>query len=210
MTSLNNLEKIKRELKKVATETNTSVRQMKIATLISDALKSVGISPVLVGGAAVAFYTNNHYTTLDIDMVAPTTDSLARVMTELGFKKIGKDFVHSIFDIYVEFPSSSLGYTEQTETIKYDNRSLQIISVSDLIVDRLCAFKFWKSEIDGVNAMILLELGKDDRSRTETRVREEDVLDAFDFVLKVYQTVIRKKLTFNEASHLLKAYFSKK
>ncbi|MFH1729356.1 MAG: DUF6036 family nucleotidyltransferase [Pseudomonadota bacterium] len=210
MKRSNKLSKIKNEIIKISKLKNKEQTQIKLALLISEALKLIGINPILVGGAAVAFYSNNQYTTHDIDMIVPFNKELNALMKEIGFDKLGKDFVNKDLNLYVEFPSSSLGPTEIYDKLIINGIELLIISIEDLIVDRLCAFKFWKSQIDGINALILLEIGRDDTARTEERARQEDVLDALDYLISVQKKIIRKKLSKDEASELIQKYSQNK
>ena len=198
--------KIKKKLRKASREKDESLRGVRIAAVIADALREVNIDPVLVGGAVVSFYTEGKYTTRDIDMISPSGKEVDEVMAQLGFVKQGKDFVNETLSIYVEFPSDSLGPTEKVNVTRVDGTKLKIISLEDIIVDRLCAFKFWRSDVDGVNAMIMLELGEADKIRLEHRASEEDVLDALDYVKYVLETVIRKRLSPTEANQLLKRF----
>lgn len=204
-----NFKKLNKDIEKASKEKNESLRGVKIAAVISEALKEIGEHVVLVGGAAVAFYTNSRYTTKDIDMLAIGGKNLEKVMCELGFERLGKDYINEKLKIYVEFPGDALGYGEKSDKIIVDGKELEIISVEDLIVDRLCAFKFWKSEVDGLNALMLIELGKDDTARTEKRARDEDVLDALDHIRSVYQKVVREKLPPKEANELLTGFLRK-
>lgn len=191
------------KLGRAAKEKDTALRGVKVAAVVSDALREIGIDPILVGGSAVAFYTEGKYTTHDIDMISPSGKDIEEIMKRLGFSKFGKDYSNKKLKIYIEFPSDALGPTEKVNIIKIGTSRLKIISVEDLIVDRLCAFKYWRSTIDGVNALIMLELGIADRKRVERRAREEDVLDALDYVEDVLKKVIRKRLSPGQASDLL-------
>jgi hypothetical protein len=47
----------------------------KLAAIISEYLQKNGIEAVLVGGACVSLYSNNKYTSYDIDLI---TDSLLK------------------------------------------------------------------------------------------------------------------------------------
>lgn len=159
-----------------------------------------------MGGAAVEFYTQGGYTTRDIDMVAPGGAELINVMARLGFKRRGKDFIHEGLKIYIEFPSSFLGRGERANLITIDATPLEIISVEDLIVDRLCAYKFWKSGIDGVNAMMLMEVGEYNHGLTERKAITADVLDAMDHVRIVLERVMRERIPDEEATELVEKF----
>ncbi len=204
-------DKIVKDLEKASKEKDDALRGVKIASVISDALKEIDEKPILVGGAAVAFYTDGRYTTKDIDLIAVGGKELEKIMNQLGFVKYGKDFINNKLKIYIEFSSEILGATEKFAEISVDGRNLNIISIDDLIVDRLCAFKFWKSEIDGLNAMILIELGCNNIERTERRAREDDVLDVLDHVNRVKEKVVREQIDSKRATQLLTSFiYSKK
>ena len=55
-----------------------------IAGIITKALEPLGIIPVVVGGAAVEFYTLGQYATMDIDFVGIIDDEMKEVMAEFG------------------------------------------------------------------------------------------------------------------------------
>ncbi|MBI5298803.1 MAG: hypothetical protein HY877_00675 [Deltaproteobacteria bacterium] len=205
-----NLNNLKSLLRKAAGEKDLARRGVKIAAVIAEALRKIGEDPVLVGGAAVEFYTDGNYATKDIDMIAMGGPLLWKVMEELGFKRRGKDFINELLKIYIEFPSATLNPGEKSDQIDVESIPLKIISLEDLIVDRLAAYKFWKSGIDGLNALFLLELGKADMQRLRERAGAKEIQDALDWVLKIYEEVFRKKLSKSEASKKLEAWFQKK
>lgn len=206
---LKNLNNLKSLLRKASGEKDLARRGVRVAAVIAEALRQIGEDPVLVGGAAVEFYTDGNYATKDIDMIATGGPSLWNVMKELGFKKRGKDFINEDLEIYIEFPSATLNPGEKSDQIDVEGIFLKIISLEDLIVDRLAAYKFWKSGIDGLNALFLLELGKSDMQRLRERAGAKEIQDALDWVLKIYEEVFRKKLSKTSASKKLESWLHK-
>ena len=79
------------------------------------------------------------------------------------------------------------------------------MSREDLLVDRLAAFKLWRSAVDGVSALLLSELGGLDEDRVRGRAREEDVEDALVAVREVLEEIVRRKLSRRRANRLLEA-----
>jgi predicted nucleotidyltransferase len=201
---------LRKRMARAAAEKDPALRGVRIAAVVARALGEAGIEPTLVGGAAVAFYTEGRHTTRDVDLVAPSGPTVDEAMRRLGLRRRGKDYLSEDRTVYVELPSAALGPTERTDVIEIDGVALRIISIEDLIVDRLCAFKFWKSGIDGLNALILLELGTADRARVESRAGEEDVLDALDHVEDVLERAVRTNLSPDEASDLLNRFLERR
>lgn len=206
---LKNLKNLKILLQKAAAEKTLARRGVKVAAVIAEALRQVGEDPVLVGGAAVEFYTEGGYATKDIDMVAVGGEPLREVMKELGFEKRGKDFINKPLELYVEFPSECLNAFEKSDDLDVDGISLKIISIEDLIVDRLCAYKFWKSSADGLAALLLMQIGKEDTRRLKKQAKKKDVLDALEWIAKIYEEAFRKKMSQKEVTYLLATSFLK-
>ncbi|MBI4211011.1 MAG: hypothetical protein HY540_00090 [Deltaproteobacteria bacterium] len=207
---LKNLNNLRVALAQAASEKNLALRGVRIAVVIAQALREIGQDPVLVGGAAVEFYTEGNYATKDIDMVTFGSKELVDVMQQLGFEKHGKDYLHEVFRIYIEFPSDCLGPEEKKDEIDVNGSALNIISLEDLVIDRLCAYKFWKSEKDGVAALLLLESGNMDVQRLENRSRAEDVFDALTWIREVYEEIVRNKIKKTQASKRLSGWLQQK
>lgn len=202
---MSSIESLKADLRGAAAERDPAERGVKIASVVAEAMRGIGQDPVLVGGAAVEFYTKGGYSTSDIDMIAPGGAELADLMGKLGFDKIGKDYADRQNNIYIEFPGSFLADSESFVELTVEGRVLRIVSPEDLIVDRLCAFKFWKSAVDGVNALLVEEMAAQDLSRLKDRAREEGVEDALALVHEVREKAIRERLSRVEASRLLES-----
>ncbi len=111
--------------------------------------------PVLVGGAAVELYTGGSYTTGDFDFVGQVPSRVARVLEKEGFRKEGRHWIHEDFEIFVEFPGSAVAPGERTAVLEIDGIRILTLSPEDLIVDRLAAWKFWRSETDGISAYLI-------------------------------------------------------
>lgn len=157
-------------------------RTLQIAAALSEALAAVGSRPVLVGGGAVEIYTRSAYTTRDLDFVAAVTDEVERTMGELGFEREGRHWVHRDLGIVVEFPGIALG-PARSVSMAVGDVELRIISVEDLIVDRLASWKHWGWDPDGAAAVLLLAIHTDlDAARLRDRAGEEDVADALDLL----------------------------
>ncbi len=137
--------------------------------------------PVLVGGSAVELYSGGAYTTGDLDFVGHVPARVSRLLKKAGFEKQGRHFIHERGQVYIEFPSASLGPTETSLRKRMRGRSIVIISLEDLIIDRLAAWKFWNSSRDAVNAFLLYRRHKNslDISRLEARAKEEDLESAW-------------------------------
>jgi hypothetical protein len=131
-------------------------------------------TPVLVGGAAVELYTRGAYTTGDVDLVGSVTPSVARALEEAGFKRRGRHWIHEPAQAFIEFPGSTLGADEEPSWLEIGGRRVRIISAEDLLIDRLGAWEYWQSSVDGVNALLLWRARSQhlDVDRVEKRIEQ--------------------------------------
>ncbi len=206
---MSSTDSLKNELAHAASIKNPTEKSIYIAAIISEALRTIQQDPILVGGAAVEFYTQGAYSTSDIDMIAEGGPELITTMEDLGFEKLGKDFIHQKLNIYIEFPGRNLKNNEQSILIKVKDKILRIISIEDLIIDRICAFKFWKIAIEGLNVLLLLENNEVDNKRLRQRAQEEKVEDALKGLLKIREEIIRKKIPQKIANQMLEDLMKK-
>ncbi len=130
--------------------------------------------PVLVGGSAVEFYTRGTCKSIDIDLLADR-DSLEKVLEKMGFSKIGRHWFYTK-DIGIEIVGDSTEGRRVNE-ILHDGKLIRILSIEDLIVDRLNACKHWKSQYDCEQAQVLAGVYADklDLEYLKKRLKEEDL-----------------------------------
>ena len=131
-------------------------------------------APVLVGGAAVEILTGGAYTTTDLDFAGLVPASVKRSFQKSGFERSGRHWIHEAAQVFLEFPSEALDYREQAVQINVYGFDILIVSIEDLLVDRLGAWQYWKSGIDGANAFILYRKCRSDVDfdRLTRRARE--------------------------------------
>jgi len=111
--------------------------------------------PVLVGGAAVEILTGGAYTTGDLDFVGFVPATVRRALESSGFKQTGRHWINEEAEIFLEFPGDSLGPDERSIQLEAFGYDLILVSMEDLLVDRLGAWSYWKSGVDGANAFLL-------------------------------------------------------
>jgi predicted nucleotidyltransferase len=140
------------ELKRIAAMPPRK-QQIVLAALVAAEFQKVNVILTVVGGAAVQFYTQAKYTTKDIDAIlwGDSLEIVNRVMEDLGFHRTTtyRHFEHPSLPFVVEFPSSPIAVgnrlIEETNLIKIGKRSVRVITIEDLIMDRIIAAVEWKS-----------------------------------------------------------------
>jgi hypothetical protein len=134
-------------------------RQLLTVALVSHLLQKKGKEvPIVIGGLALSYYTREVYFTADIDLAYSDREALDEVLTEIDFEKKGRYWVNEDLKIAVEVPVGVLVEENAPLEIVDLGPELQckIIGIEDLIIDRLNACKYWKSEIDCEMAELLV------------------------------------------------------
>ncbi len=170
-------------IRKIKEETNALKKLLLFMAWLNRKLKEAGIKtfPILVGGSAVEVYTFGYYVSGDIDLVAQNRDGIRNVLLSTGlFKEVGRLLISEELGIFVDIPDDALaGSYEKIRTIKIPelDTEIKVIGIEDLIVDRLNACIFWKSETDCEIARYLFEKYKDeiDLSYLIERAKKENL-----------------------------------
>ncbi len=210
MIEVADIQELRSRLAKAAAMTDLSERHLEIAAILTIALKSVGVYPVVVGGAAVEFYTAGEYATGDLDLIAAEGRELAVVMTALGFEKRGKSWTHEQRSIFVEFPSPTLRSNEDWIVVRVGGVDVRVVSPEDLVVERLRSFKYWNATVDAVNALVLMGAAPGfDPRRAATKASKEDVRDAFDGIQEILKRLQRGVAVQGHCNGMIEALLEK-
>ncbi len=151
-------------------------RLLQSAAIITDLLIQHGIKPIIVGGLSVEIYTLSGYSTEDIDFVLSGYDKTGEILELLGFRKLGKNWLHPTVGVSVEVPSNLLAgdYNKVTE-IWVDDKVIYVIGLEDIILDRLRKAVHWNSARDREwgYRLLLMYLEKLDLSYVEDQFEND-------------------------------------
>ncbi|MFP7487851.1 DUF6036 family nucleotidyltransferase [Priestia filamentosa] len=161
---------------------------LQTAAIITKLLEGENIKPIIVGGLSVEIYTQNDYATRDIDFVSDGYEKISEVLLKLGFSKEGRHFVHGKIEIAVEIPSSDLegDYDKVNKVEIEEGKYVYLISLEDIIIDRLRAAVHWKSEQDTYWGFKLLAKNFNEVNidylfkRVETKSEKDELSDWID------------------------------
>lgn len=140
-------------------------KQLLVVGLLTSILKRMNKhAPVIIGGCALSYYSREVYFTSDIDLAYADREALDIALKSIGFEKGGRYWVHEGLKIAIEAPASALpGQDSPLEVVELgEGLQCSIIGIEDLVIDRLNAFKHWKSEIDREVVELLMRRYKDD------------------------------------------------
>lgn len=143
--------------------------------------------PVIVGGAAVEYYTDAQIMTGDFDLVCPADEQLGNILTRHGFRQEDRTghalrgFYHPQLLIAVEIVSGSLFDSRadmgRLGIVRLDDGSeVYFASIEDLIADRMGQFASSPRGVPEMSrqAILLFRLADDtDDDYLDRRISEE-------------------------------------
>ncbi len=131
-------------------------RTLYVMSVLTRELEERGVVPVVIGGAAVEFYTRDWYATGDIDLAIDKgkRNEFGEVMDAFGFKKEGRMWVREDLGLYIEIPGDKEDISEEklTEVTTSEGHAF-VIGLEDIIFDRIQAAEHWESQSDKEQAI---------------------------------------------------------
>lgn len=128
----------------------SEMTQIELAAYIQSSLRGAGIDVVLSGGSAVSFYSSDQYVSKDLDLINAHFAKRRAIrlnMERIGFHEKGRYFTHGESAFLVEFPEGPLAVGEEPvkeiHTFELATGTLCVLSPTDCVKDRLCAYYFW-------------------------------------------------------------------
>lgn len=168
-------------------------RAMFSAILSKEIMDRGGRPPILVGGIALEIYTQGSYTTGDIDLKADR-GLLEIILTQWNFKKSGRLWFNSELDIYIDWLGEGLDEGKEAEVrvntvIVGKNLEVRVISIEDLIIDRLNAAKWWDDKDSLMWSIVLVSVKRElgevlDLEYLRKRAKAEDLEDLLNKILE--------------------------
>ena len=160
--------------------------QLELAAFVQEHLRQQGIEVVLSGGSAVMLYSRNLYVSKDVDLIMLSfvrRGVLRQTMQALGFVEEGRHFVHPDSPHVIEFPAGPLAVgkepVREIQEKVLDTGRLQVISPTDCVKDRLCAFYYWGDRQALVQAVLVCQHNSVDLDEVARWSRVEGVYERF-------------------------------
>src|SRR5437879_6048488 len=112
-------------------------------------------SVYVVGGQAVETYTAGQFRTGDIDIATPDSKGAGEILKRIGFEREGMIWLNKTLGLAIHIVGLFAKNSEKARIIHAGPYKVRIVGVEDLIIDRLAAAKFWKSQVDLEQAQAL-------------------------------------------------------
>lgn len=133
------------------------------AAAVVKQLEKHNISCVLVGGACLSIYTNERHESRDLDFISPhSQEAIAAALSEIGFQRKGRYFLHQENELYVEFPSGPVAIGNQVPVkpegrLKVKDTVVKMLSPTQCVMDRLSAWFHWDDRRSLIHALWVCE-----------------------------------------------------
>ena len=174
------LENLKQELLRVASIADPTERLLEVAAVIGEALSDLNVQPVVVGGLALAYWSNSdEFITGDIDVVVPRVPELPERLKALGFAQQGREWALPGYDVAFEAPGEVLEPGDESEWAELaSGRRVKILTIEDMLLWRLREWVHWHHSSGFHQAAHLFVSDEIDTGRLEKRAGEEGLTRA--------------------------------
>jgi hypothetical protein len=176
---------------------------------VAEALRAMQADAVLTGGSAATIYAPDAYTSLDADFVfsrQPDRVSLENTLAAIGFRKSKTPgmFEHTKSKYTLDFPKGPLAvggdYVRTTQTVIRHGRTLQVLTPTDCVRDRLAHFFFWDDYTALTTAVAVMQspYGSEvDFDAVRTWAEREGIKSGVDYARKLEEFRARSGLSSN-------------
>jgi hypothetical protein len=173
-TDRENISELRAEIAHAARLPDLAERSLEVVAVVDALAAPFGITPVIVGGMAVYFWTaTDEFTTYDIDVVMEVPDELARKLDEVGFVRTPdrRHWTLEGTEVMLEAPGSQVDSEAVVTDIKlHSGRTARIISRVDILIDRLDEFQATGHETPAQQSLALLKgLSTDESAELDDR-----------------------------------------
>lgn len=170
----------------------TMLETAAIITELMSPFTRIEAHPIVVGGLSVEIYTQGDYTTRDIDFVTSSSIMLRELLEIVEFKKEGHIFYREDIEVAVDVVDNALaGSYDKLVEFKFDeNKSVYVISIEDIILDRLRGFEHSESNYWGLE-MLLTNYEKVDKEYLRKNVENKRELEELERWIQHIEEVIK-------------------
>lgn len=160
-----NVSNAKSDLDNIADDEKLFDRMIKVAAIVTSLMEGQvkqSDMPIVVGGLSMEIYTENEYTTHDIDFVTSAYDVIKDNLLELGFSNDNRVFTHNRLNVAVDIVDSALEPENYDGVIKLEtdnNKYIYVQSIESILFDRVVDYRYLDNEQYGV---ILIAMAYDE------------------------------------------------
>lgn len=149
-------------------------RLLEVAAIIGESLRDLRVEPVVVGGLAVAYWSDATFLTADIDVVMVRPPELDERLGALGFVKQGREWVLPGSEVAFEIPAEALELGDEAVVVTLPSgRRVRVLSLEDALLWRLREWVHWHSPAGFQQASFLFVSEALDPTRLEQRATKE-------------------------------------
>lgn len=163
-----------------------SIDARNLSAFICQYLMDKGIHVVLTGGACVTIFSGNIYVSRDLDFVPDDIELMSKVtqaLEEIGFLKKGRHYIRKDCPFLIEFVNPPLAIggekVKNINTIRTKYGTLNILSPTDCVKDRLAAYFHWNDRQSLEQAILVTKAQKIDQKEVKLWAKNENMLDKY-------------------------------
>jgi len=175
------LDRLRTELVAAAALDDPTDRLLEVVGIVDEALADLDVRCIVVGGLAMAHWSDRTFVTGDIDVVVPGRTALDARLRALGFERHGRQWKLPEDPVIFEAPAERLEPGDEAEPVTLaSGRTVLVLSRVDLLLWRLREWVHWQSPAGFKQAAALLSSEDPVGERLDRRADEEGLTEALE------------------------------
>ncbi len=176
------------ELERALLLENETERKLAVVAVIDRLVQRIEWRAIVIGGLAVEFWTGGAFMTTDVDLYLPHGPAVDDLLAEAGFVREGRHWVLREHELFVEAPASFPAEEEEVAQVELPSGDrVLVLSIEDVLVDRLHQFVAGGHRDMAEQAMTILSSEELDRARLAQRAESERLAAALVEVERLLQ-----------------------
>ena len=181
------------ELKEISAERLTGIeKKIFFMAWLYELMRKGNIRPIpiLAFESATELYTGGNYSYIDIDLISENIPSLAALLENNGFSRLGDRLCSIENELSVNFVTSH--QCGRVGKVEYSGHAIFVVSIEDTIIEKLASAKFHNTPKDLEWAQVLFSSDgvlKPDPDYLEKRASKEGVSDLLGKISVAHKTI---------------------
>jgi len=131
------------------------LKQLLVASAISEGLTALGWDPLIIGETAVSIHTQGGFVGKDLTMVLGNHPDVDEVMTRLGFVRKPNRWFHADLNLFVPDQPTEIDQQARIQEVLVEDSPVLVIAPEDALIERLVLLRDTQDVKHGLTALLI-------------------------------------------------------
>lgn len=131
------------------------LKQLLVASAISEGLTARGWDPLIIGETAVSIHTQGGFVGKDLTMVLGNHPDVDEVMTRLGFVRKPNRWFHADLNLFVPDQPTEIDQQARIQEVLVEDSPVLVIAPEDALIERLVLLRDTQDVKHGLTALLI-------------------------------------------------------